>query len=70
MFNNLLTQFKKSKQPFEEYLKWIHAADYLGTDDGMPDSFETFIVNLEQEEVIEHANAFSKFLLDFIDNQK
>ena len=41
---------------FEDYLREIHAKDYHGTDDNMPDSFESWVSNLEVEEVIEYAN--------------
>ena len=41
---------------FEEYLKKIHAKNYHGTDDNMPDSFEAFIVDLQIDEVIEYAD--------------
>jgi len=61
-----LQEYKKAQYPFEEYLKEIHAKDYMGTDDDMPDSFNDFLGNLDGEEYIEHGNAFSKMLLDLI----
>jgi len=61
-----LQEYKKTKYPFEEYLREIHAKDYMGTNDDMPDSFDDFLVNLDGEEYIEHGNAFSKMLLDLI----
>ena len=39
----------------------------MGTDDDMPDSFESWITELEPETLIEHANVFSKLLLDLIE---
>jgi len=61
-----LQEYKKAQYPFEEYLKEIHAKDYMGTDDDMPDSFADFLGNLDGEEYIEHGNTFSKMLLDLI----
>ena len=46
-----LKDYKKSAQPFEEYLEVIHSENYTGTDDDMPDSFENFITNLDHEEL-------------------
>jgi hypothetical protein len=62
----LLKDYQKSKYPFEEYLKMIHANQYRGLDDDMPDSFDDWIANLDCEELIEHANVFSKLLIETI----
>lgn len=40
---------------FEEYLKDIHGDDYCGTDDDMPDRFESWLVDLQIDDVIEYA---------------
>jgi hypothetical protein len=61
-----LKRFKEAKHPFEEYLKVIHAKDYHGVDDDMPDAFLEWITELDPEEFISHANVFSKMLLDLI----
>ena len=61
-----LQEYKKAQYPFEEYLKEIHAINYMGTNDDMSDSFDDFLGNLDGEEYIEHGNAFSKMLLDLI----
>lgn len=61
-----IQEYKKSPYPFEEFLKEIHAKNYMGTDDDMPDSFESFITDLDSEELIEHANVFSKILIEAI----
>ena len=61
-----LIEYKKVQYPFEEYLREIHARDYMGTDDEMSDSFDNFLGNLEGEGYIEHGNAFTKMLLDQI----
>ena len=54
----------KSSQPFEEYLKDIHAKNYMGTDDNMADSFEKFITEIEPEDLIKHGNVLSRLLID------
>jgi len=61
-----IQEYKKSPYPFEDFLKEIHAKNYMGTDDDMPDSFESFITDLDNEELIEHANVFSKILIEAI----
>ena len=61
-----LKEYQDTKYPFEEFLKEIHAIDYMGTNDDMADSFESFVNNLDLEECIEHGNAFAKILLDVI----
>ncbi len=46
---------------FINYLQEIHAEDYHGTDDDMPDSFDNWLTELDQDELIEHAeNALKK----------
>lgn len=45
-------------QSFEEFLKDIHTEEYYGTDDNMPDSFDNFMTDLEQEDLIEYANMY------------
>lgn len=40
---------------FEDYLKTIHAEDYTRTDDDMSDAFETWLADLDQDELIQHA---------------
>lgn len=41
---------------FEEYLKDIHAKNYMGTDDDMSNNFDTWISRLTNEELIEYGN--------------
>lgn len=53
----------KSSQPFEEYLKWVHADDYHGTDDDMPDAFDAFVGGLENQEQFDYANDFALALI-------
>ena len=61
-----LEELKATKFPFEEYLKEIHANDYTGTDDDMPDAFEHWLSNLDVENVIGYGDNFAKILLDEI----
>lgn len=44
-----------SKYPFEEYLKSIHSHDYHGTDDDMPDAFDSWFSELTQEDMYRFA---------------
>lgn len=60
----------KAKYPFEEYLKQIHSKNYMGTDDDMPDSFENWVADLDNEFMLESANSLSKILVDYINNLK
>ena len=61
---------EKAKYPFEEYLKEIHANQYEGLDDEMPDDFNDFLGGLDGEEYIKHGNAFVKILLNLIETEK
>jgi hypothetical protein len=38
---------------FEEYLQEVHAEDYHGTDDDMPDSFDSWLADLDSSEMLE-----------------
>ena len=38
---------------FENYLKDIHAKNYMGTDDNMSDSFEQWLSNLDVQEMLD-----------------
>ena len=40
---------------FEKYLMEIHAKDYHGTDDDMPDDFERWLGELDTAEVMKYA---------------
>ena len=50
--------------PFEEYLKNIHASNYMGTDDDMPDNYERWLSNLDIEEIIRYGNQALNMALD------
>jgi hypothetical protein len=45
-----------NKNIFEDYLMEIHARDYIGTDDDMPDNYEYWLDNVDKNELIEYAN--------------
>jgi len=38
---------------FENYLKDIHAKNYMGTDDNMSDSFDHWLSNLDVQEMLD-----------------
>jgi len=45
----------KEEKRFEDYLKEVHAKNYHGTDDNMPDAFEAWVSELEVGDVIKYA---------------
>lgn len=45
---------------FEDYLKEVHAKQYHGLDDDMPDDYENWLSELGLEDVIEYANDYGK----------
>ncbi len=45
-----------NKNIFENYLMEIHAKDYIGTDDDMPDDYENWLDNVDKNELIEFAS--------------
>jgi hypothetical protein len=49
-------QVYKSGYPFEDFLKEIHAKNYTGTDDDMPEMFDLWITELDLEDVIGFGN--------------
>lgn len=59
-----IQEILKSKYPFEDYLKWLHAEEYMGTDDDMPDSFDSWVTELQGDDLIEHGNVLTKLLID------
>ena len=44
-----------NKKDFESYLQMIHAKDYHGVDDDMPDDYEAWLGTLDIFEVIKYA---------------
>jgi hypothetical protein len=53
------------KETFEDYLKKVHAEDYMGIDDDMPDSFESYLEDLDTEVMIKLADEWTKNVLEF-----
>jgi hypothetical protein len=45
---------------FEEYLKDLHGAEYIGLDDDMPESFETWLSNQGTDDLIAYADIFAQ----------
>lgn len=45
---------------FEDYLKDIHAQDYHGTDDDMPDDFDNWLTDLQVDELIDYAEVWGR----------
>lgn len=46
---------------FEDYLKEVHAKQYQGLDDDMPDDYEHWLMHLEQEQLIEYADMYTEY---------
>ena len=40
-----------SSQALREFLQWEHAKQYMGTDDDMPDNFDSWVSELEDSEL-------------------
>ena len=40
---------------FEEYLEQIHAEDYTGLDDDMPDRFDSWLTDLQVDDLMTYA---------------
>lgn len=51
-----LTNNKMYKDTFEDYLKTVHASDYTGTDDDMPDAYDAWLSELSADDFIKHAD--------------
>jgi hypothetical protein len=45
---------------FERYLQDIHALNYHGLDDDMPDAFDSWVSELDVEEVINYAENYGE----------
>ena len=50
---------KKTLGEFEQYLQEIHAKDYHGLDDDMPDSFNAWVSELDAGEMKEYEKEWS-----------
>jgi len=40
---------------FEEYLQEVHAKEYIGTDDDMPDAFNDWLIELGSDSFLQYA---------------
>lgn len=45
---------------FEDYLREIHAKNYNGTDDDMPDAYEHWLGNEEVDAIIAYADGYGE----------
>lgn len=54
----------KLQEKFDDYLKDIHAKQYMGTDDNLPDAFDDFISNATGEEMLGYMRKFVSDLED------
>lgn len=43
------------KETFEDFLKEQHGKDYIGCDDDMPDDFDSWVSELDSQEVMDFA---------------
>ncbi len=48
------------KKIFIDYLQEIHAEDYHGTNDDMSDDFDRWLVELDNEEIIQYAETWGR----------
>lgn len=48
------------KQSFEDYLREVHAQDYRGTDDDMPDAYEAWVCDLSADDFITYADQYGE----------
>jgi hypothetical protein len=47
------------EKKFEDYLINVHAKQYVGTDDNMPDAFDDWLSNLDCQEIIEYTQEWN-----------
>jgi hypothetical protein len=45
-----------NKDKFEDYLKQVHAENYHGLDDDMPDAFDEWLTELSADDFIQYAD--------------
>jgi hypothetical protein len=48
---------------FEAFLQEVHARDYMGIDDDMPDAFEAWVTELDNQELGEYAEEWGEQLV-------
>lgn len=49
----------ENKETFEDFLKNKHAANYSGTDDAMSDAFDTWLAQLDVEEMLKYGQEYA-----------
>lgn len=47
-------------ESFEDFLKEVHAEEYLGTDDNMPDAFDNWLGELDGEDYIKWGDLYGQ----------
>ena len=55
-----------NETPFTDYLRDIHAIDYTGLDDDMPDHFDNWVTDMDIATIEDHANKFGQLLMNKI----
>lgn len=53
---------------FEQYLQDIHAVNYNGTDDNMPEAFENWLSNLDTDSIIQYGQNYG--VMQFVLGEK
>lgn len=51
---------ESKKLTFEDFLAEKHAKQYKGLDDEMPDDFNNWLVEVEQDSIIKYADEYAK----------
>lgn len=54
-------------QNYEDYLREVHARAYTGTDDHMPDAFETWLETIEPQDFIDLGESYGKDLKSLLE---
>lgn len=48
------------RRTFESFMQDIHAIDYHGLDDDMPDSFDEWLTDLDPQEYMDYAESYGQ----------
>lgn len=62
MASDYVLDHMEKERSFESYLQEVHALEYIGTDDDMPDAYERWLVDLDVQEIIDLAELWGKTL--------
>lgn len=72
--NELIREYSKKNQTFEEYLMEVFMENYNGTKDQVEDVEEVWFENLDPQELIDYGDAYGKRMYEmgkyFIHNDK